>query len=136
MTTKTLLLPLLVLALTGCQPTADEQAAPLMHRIDSLYEHHRDAEALNAIRELRVKYPEAVASRQRALGIWQQASLRLTQEDIGRTGLALTAATEAMGRAGTLGERNRLRLRRDSLQVRYDALCGTARIIMHRQAEK
>jgi hypothetical protein len=125
-----------VFGLTACQPTADEQAAPMMQRIDSLYEHHEDAQTLNAIRELRAKFPEAVKSRRRALKIWQQASLRMAQEDIGRTDSALRATTEALGRSSSLGERNRLRVRRDSLQIRFDALCGTVRVIQHRQQEK
>lgn len=133
---RTLLFSVAVFCLSACQPTADEQAAPMMQRIDSLYEHHEDAQALNAIRELRAKFPEAVKSRQRALKIWQQASLRMTQEDIGQTDSALKATTEALGRSSSLGERNRLRVRRDSLQIRFDALCGTARVIQHRQQEK
>ena len=120
----------------SCQPSADEQAARGMHRIDSLYANHDYQGTLNAIRQLRDEYPQAVKSRQKALKIWQEASLKMTQQDIGRTDSALQAATAQWSAERNIGRRNRLRARVDSLQVRYDALCGTVRVIHRRQAEK
>ena len=70
----------------SCQPSADEQAARAMHRIDSLYDSHDYQGTLNAIRQLRDEYPKAVKSRQKALKIWQEASLKMTQQDIGPAG--------------------------------------------------
>lgn len=107
-----------------------------MHRIDSLYASHDYQGTLNAIRQLRDEYPQAVKSRQKALKIWQEASLKMTQQDIGRTDSALQAATAQWSAERNIGRRNRLRARVDSLQVRYDALCGTVRVIHRRQAEK
>lgn len=68
--------------------------------------------------------------------IWQEASLKMAQNDIGRTDSALQATIQQYNEAKSFGDKNRLRVKRDSLQVRYDALCGTVRIIHHRQAEK
>lgn len=131
---KLLLLSVLALAVS-CQPSDDEKARPAMARVDSLFSRKDYARTLAAIKELRAKHPGAVESRRRALKIWQEASLLMTQEDIGKTDSALQATKAAYGLATDLGEKNRLRVRRDSLQVRYDALCGTVRVIRRRQRE-
>ncbi len=131
--------PVLLLAcmacLTACQPSADEMAEPLMQRIDSLYQHHDYPATLSAIRDLRANYPKAVESRRRALKIWQEASAKMTQQDIARTDSALQATVQQLEHATGLLQQNMLRARRDSLQIRYDALCGTVRIIHQRQKE-
>ncbi len=106
-----------------------------MARIDSLYAAGQYGQTLNAIKELRAKHPHAVESRKRALEIWQEASLKMTQADIARTDSALQAAIAAFDTAQTIAERNQLGVRRDSLQVRYDALCGTVRVIHKRIKE-
>lgn len=132
---KILVLPLALLLLAACQPSEDEKAAPLMHRIDSLYQAHDYPGTLNAIRLLRDDHPKAVESRKRALKIWQEASLKMTQDDIARTDSALQATNRLLQHETRLLQRNQLRVRRDSLQVRYDALCGTVRVIHQRQKE-
>ena len=121
--------------LAACQPSADEKAQPLMQRIDSLYQHHDYPATLNAIRDLRANHPKAIKSRQRALKIWQEASAKMAQADIARTDSALQATLTQIEQATSLQEQNRLRARRDSLQIRYDALCGTVRVIRQRQQE-
>lgn len=124
-----------VVGLVSCKPSADEKAVPAMQAIDSLYQRGEYQKTLNAIRELRENHPKAVESRKRALKLWQEASLKMTQEDIARTDSALQVANKAFDAATNIGERNRLGVRRDSLQVRYDALCGTVRVIHRRQKE-
>lgn len=119
----------------ACEPSADEKAAPVMQVIDSLYQNGEYQKTLNTIRELRANYPDAVESRKRALKIWQEASLKMAQEDIARTDSALQATTRAFEAATNIGKRNLLGVKRDSLQVRYDALCGTVRMIHKRQKE-
>ena len=133
---KLFIIMAVVLGLVSCQQTEDEKAAPLMQRIDSLYRAGNYSATLNAITQLRANHPKAVESREKALKIWQEASLKMAQADIGRTDSALQATIWQYNAAQTFGENNRLRVKRDSLQVRYDALCGTVRIIHHRQAEK
>ena len=124
-----------LVALAACQPSPDEVAQPLMQRIDSLYEHHDYTGTLNAIRQLRADHPKAVESRKRALKIWQEASAKMAQEDIGRTDSALQATLQQISGETNLYRKNMLRARRDSLQIRYDALCGTVRVIKQRQQE-
>lgn len=121
--------------MASCGRSEDEKAAPLMHRIDSLYQAGDYPSALNAVTLLRAKFPKAIESRKRALTIWQDASLKMTQEDIGRTDSALQAVTRQFDAETDIGRRNRLGVLRDSLQVRYDALCGTVRVIHQRQKE-
>lgn len=122
--------------LMACQPTDEQRAQPLMTRIEQLYAAGRYQAVLDSITQLRLRHPRAVKARLRALALWQEASLRLAQQDIARTDSALQAAIAAYNQAGTIRARNEIRLRRDSLQVRYDVLVGTVRVIHRRQQEK
>lgn len=133
---KATLLTLAAMALmASCQKTEDEKAASLMNKIDSLYKAGNYQTTLNAITRLRANHPKAVESREKALKIWQDASLKMTQAEIGRTDSALQATIAQYGAEKDLYRKNMLRVKRDSLQVRYDALCGTVRVIHKRQAE-
>lgn len=124
------------LLLASCQFSPDEQAARALQRIDSLYASHNYQATLNAIRQLRDQYPRAIKAREKALKIWQEASLKMTQQEIGLTDSALQAVTAQWKTEQNIGRRNRLRAMVDSLQVRYDALCGTVRVIHRRQREQ
>ena len=130
-----LLLLLLLATLTACEQTADEKAEPLMEEIETLYEQGQYQLVLDSITSLRRQFPEAVEARKRALTLWQGASLKLTQADIARTDSALQVAIRQFNEARTIRERNFIGIRRDSLQIRYDALCGTVRVIHKRQQE-
>ena len=133
---KATLLTLAAMALmASCQKTEDEKAASLMNKIDSLYKAGNYQATLNAITRLRANHPKAVESREKALKIWQDASLKMTQAEIGRTDSALQATIAQYGAEKDLYRKNMLRVKRDSLQARYDALCGTVRVIHKRQAE-
>lgn len=123
------------LLLASCQPSPDEQAVRALQRIDSLYASHNYQATLNAIRQLRDQYPRAIKAREKALKIWQEASLKMTQQEIGLTDSALQAVTAQWKTEQNIGRRNRLRAQIDSLQVRYDALCGTVRVIHRRQRD-
>jgi hypothetical protein len=124
-----------VLLLMACGQTADEKAAPLLSRIETLYGSGKYQTALDSIKKLRVKYPEAIESRKRALKIWQEASLKMTQDDIGKTDSALQATIREWKTTKSLYRKNLLSVKRDSLQVRYDALCGTVRVIHKKEKE-
>ena len=133
---KATLLTLAAMALmASCQKTEDEKAASLMNKIDSLYKAGNYQATLNAITRLRANHPKAVESREKALKIWQDASLKMTQAEIGRTDSALQATIAQYGAEKDLYRKNMLRVKRDSLQVRYDALCGTVSVIHKRKAE-
>ena len=81
--------------LMACQPTDEQRAQPLMTQIEQLYAAGRYQAVLDSITQLRLQHPRAVKARQRALVLWQEASLRLAQQDIARTDSALQAAIAA-----------------------------------------
>ncbi len=114
----------------------EEKAVPLLSKIESLYREGHYQAALDSIVQLREKYPTAINARKKALVIWQDASLKKAQDDIAKTDSALQATTSQYNEAKTFHDKNLLRVKRDSLQTRYDALCGTVRIIHKRQQER
>ncbi len=126
----------LAVVLVSCGRSEKDGAAQLMAQIEQLYADGHYQETLDSITSLRQRYPREVEARRKALVVWQNASLRLAQEDIGRTDSALQATIAEMNAATTIADRNRIGVRRDSLQVRYDVLVGTVRVIHHRQKEK
>lgn len=122
--------------LLSCGPTESDNAAELVAQIEQLYADGKYQTVLDSITSLRQRYPKEVEARRRVLPIWQDASLRITQADIARTDSALQATIAEMEAAKTIRERNFIGIRRDSLQVRYDVLVGTVRVIHRRQQEK
>lgn len=126
---------LLASLLVACKQSEDKKARALLQKIEHLYASGNYQAALDSIRRLRRDFPQAVESRRRALVLWQEASLKATQQDIARTDSALQAETARYQQAKTLRERNFIGIKKDSLQIRYDALCGTVRVIHRRQRE-
>ena len=122
--------------LLSCGPTESDNAAELVAQIEQLYADGKYQTVLDSITSLRQRYPKEVEARRRVLPIWQDASLRIAQADIARTDSALQATLAEMEAAKTIRERNFIGIRRDSLQVRYDVLVGTVRVIHRRQQEK
>ena len=64
-----------------------------------------------------------------------RASLKAAQQDIALTDSALQAVTAQMQAETRIYERNMLGVKKDSLQVRYEALIGEVRIIRKRMEE-
>lgn len=122
--------------LLSCGPTESDNAAALVAQIEQLFADGKYQTVLDSITSLRQRYPKEVEARRRVLPIWQDASLRIAQADIARTDSALQATIAEMEAAKTIRERNFIGIRRDSLQVRYDVLVGTVRVIHRRQQEK
>lgn len=122
--------------LLSCGPTEGDNAVALVAQIEQLYADGKYQTVLDSITSLRQRYPKEVEARRRVLPIWQDASLRIAQADIARTDSALQATIAEMEAAKTIRERNFIGIRRDSLQVRYDVLVGTVRVIHRRQQEK
>lgn len=122
--------------LLSCGPTESDHAAALVAQIEQLYADGKYQTVLDSITSLRQRYPKEVEARRRVLPIWQDASLRIAQADIARTDSALQSTIAEMEAAKTIRERNFIGIRRDSLQVRYDVLVGTVRVIHRRQQEK
>lgn len=134
---KVMLTIALVLAFVACtqRTTEDDKAAQLLEKIEKLNREGAYAAALDSITSLRKQFPRAVKARRRALEIWQEASLKMTQDDIGRTDSALQAVTRLMKAETNIYKRNMLGVKRDSLQARYEGLIGTVRVI-HKKMEE
>lgn len=134
---KMMLTIALVLAFAACtqRTTEDDEAARLLEKIETLNREGAYVAALDSITSLRQQFPRAVNARRRALEIWQEASLKMTQDDIGRTDSALQAVTRQMEAETNIYKRNMLGVKRDSLQARYEGLIGTVRVI-HKKMEE
>lgn len=122
-----------LMLLAGCGNKESELAQQMLQSIESQYAKGEYQVVLDSIKKLREKFPEAVEQRKKALEIWQEASLKITQADIAVTDSALQAVARQMQAATDIATRNKLGVIRDSLQVRYEALCGTVRVIHKRQ---
>lgn len=128
-------LPILILALllAGCAKTDDEKAAPLLAKINALYKSGNYRETLDSIVALRERYPKAVESRREALKVWQEASLKMAQDDVAHTDILLQQTTREWQDETDLRRKNQLKVRVDSLQARYEAMCGVVKMIRLRQ---
>lgn len=127
---------LLILIAISCSQSEDEKATLLMSQIDSLYAQKKYHETLDSIVSLRTNYPKAVKSRKKALRIWRDASLKLAQKDIAQTDSALQNTLRLIDGETNLYQANMLRAKRDSLQARYEAMCGVVRMIRSKQGKE
>lgn len=132
---KYLLTIMLIVTFAGCTESDDQKAAPMLAKIDSLYEKGRYKEVLDSIVSLRTTYPSAVETRKKALVIWQNASLKIAQKDVARTDVMLQETLRKIEAETDLGKANLLRVKRDSLKARYEAMCGVVKMIHMRQKE-
>lgn len=129
---------LVIIAVTfvACAQTEDSKALSMLSKIEELYERGAYRQALDSITSLREKYPMAIQARKQALAIWQNASLEMAQLDIARTDSALQAILTSIPLENNLYKANMLRVKRDSLKARYDAMCSVVRMIRVRQKQK
>lgn len=129
---------LVIIAVTfvACAQTEDSKALSMLSKIEELYERGAYRQALDSITSLREKYPMAIQARKQALAIWQNASLKMAQLDIARTDSALQAILTSIPLENNLYKVNMLRVKRDSLKARYDAMCSVVRMIRVRQKQK
>ena len=130
-----IILAAMAFLLTACDDSGSKEAQAMLDNISTLHDNGHYAEALDSIKSLRQRFPKAIKQREQALEIWQDASLRLARQDIAITDSALMAVEKQMANATDIAIRNMLGVRRDSLKIRYEALCGTVRVILKRQQE-
>lgn len=127
---------IIIMALAGCAKTDDEKAQPLLAKINTLYAGGKYREALDSIVVLRDRYPKAVVARTEALRIWQDASLKMAQADVAATDNRLQEVEQELRTTTDRYRRNMLGVKRDSLQARYEAMCGVVRMIRMRQKQR
>ena len=127
---------IIIMALAGCAKTDDEKAKPLLAKINTLYAGGKYREALDSIVVLRDRYPKAVVARTEALRIWQDASLKMAQADVAATDNRLQEVEQELRTTTDRSRCNMLGVKRDSLQARYEAMCGVVRMIRMRQKQR
>ena len=135
---------------SSCGEKEDPELTTMMQQIRDAYENHHDQECIDSIQSLRERFPNAIEARKECLTLFQNASLRIAEEDLARTDSALEAVkteyqhlkknVDAHRAAlnATAQEMTALTLKkmeRDSLQTRFDALCLEIRLIHKRQKE-
>lgn len=120
---------------TACAKTDDEKAQDLLAQIDQLYAKGKYKETLDSITVLRDRFPMALESRRKALVVWQKASLAMAQKDVANTDIRLQEVAQQIEETTDRLTRNMLLVKRDSLQARYEAMCGVVRMIHARQKQ-
>ena len=120
---------------TACAKTDDEKAQDLLAQIDQLYAKGKYKETLDSITVLRDRFPMALESRRKALVVWQKASLAMAQKDVANTDIRLQEVARQIEETTDRLTRNMLAVKRDSLQARYEAMCGVVRMIHLRQKQ-
>ena len=122
-----------LLTLASCGNKEEDKAQSLYSEIEHLYQAGNYQATLDSIKVLREKYPKAIEQRKKSLTLWQDANIKLAQQDIAVTDSALQVVIAQMNAATDIATRNKLRLKRDSLQVRYDTQCAVVRAVRMKQ---
>lgn len=129
MKTNIAIVAMALLTLASCGKKEEDKAQSLFSEIENLYQAGNYQATLDSIKVLREKYPKAIELRKKSLTLWQDANIKLAQQDIAVTDSALQVVIAQMNAATDIATRNKLRLKRDSLQVRYDTQCAVVRAV-------
>lgn len=122
-----------LLTLASCGNKEEDKAQSLYSEIENLYQAGNYQATLDSIKVLREKYPKAIELRKKSLTLWQDANIKLAQQDIAVTDSTLQVVIAQMNAATDIATRNKLRLKRNSLQVRYDTQCAVVRAVRMKQ---
>jgi hypothetical protein len=147
---KTVLIALAAVLLSACRDSKQQAADSMLQRAGELFEHGQYDRALIVIDSLRQVYPGAIETRKKALTLQQNVELKRSQEELASVDSALQAVKhdyeyqrqkvekdkqQLRATAQELTMLTRTRVRRDSLQTRFDALCAKIRYIHKKQKE-
>lgn len=140
-----------VMALTLCACGGEERnAEKLLKECENLYTAKNYDAALSLTDSLRRTYPDAVEVRKKAFVLYQNIELDRAQAELSVTDTALQAVVKdyyrldsvvKMHKAGGVAQAEELtlltrtRMRRDTLQVRFDVLCAKIRYIKEKMKE-
>lgn len=133
MKTNIAIVAMVLLTLASCGNKEEDKAQSLYSEIENLYQTGNYQAALDSIKVLRKKCPKAIELRKKSLTLWQDANIKLAQQDIAVTDSALQVVIAQMNATTDIATRNQLRLKRDSLQVRYDTQCAVVRAVRMKQ---
>ena len=139
-----------VVLLSACQDSKQQEAEVMLKKADQLFRERQYDRALITIDSLRKVYPGAIETRKQALRLQQDIELKRSQEELAVVDSVLQIVRrdyeeqkqevekdkEALrATAEELTRLTRTRVRRDSLQTRYDVLCAKIRYIHKKQKE-
>ncbi len=133
MKTNIAIVAMALLTSASCGNKEEDKAQSLYSEIENLYQAGNYQATLDSIKVLREKYPKAIELRKKSLTLWQDANIKLAQQDIAVTDSALQVVIAQMNATTDIATRNKLRLKRDSLQVRYDTQCAVVRAVRMKQ---
>jgi len=141
---------LATLAFAACRDNKQQQANLMLDRANQLFAEQKYDRALIVIDSLREVYPGAIDTRKRALRLQQDIELKRSQEELAVVDSALEAVKhdyeyqrqkvekdkqQLRATADELTMLTKTRVRRDSLQTRFDVLCAKIRYIHKKQKE-
>lgn len=141
---------LAAIVLAACQDNKQQAAEQMLEKANQLFTEQKYDRALIVIDSLRQVYPGAIDTRKRALRLQQDIELKRSQEELAIVDSALQAVRhdyeyqrqkvekdKAALRAtpDELTMLTKTRVRRDSLQTRFDVLCAKIRYIHKKQKE-
>jgi hypothetical protein len=139
-----------VIALTSCQDNNQQAAVQMLEKADQLFREQQYDRALIVIDSLRKVYPTAVETRKQALRLQQDIELKRSQEELAIVDSMLEAVKhdyvyqkqkvekdkqELRATPEELTMLTKTRVKRDSLQTRFDVLCAKIRYIHKKQKE-
>ena len=132
------------ITLASCSDGKKEEARSILNQAKEQFEKGKYDRTLELIDSLRHSHPEAIEERKEALTLFQDASEKQAQQQICSTDQKLQKTTMELGKlqtaanehkrngnatAAELDKLTRLRLKKDSLQARFDTQCATVRMI-------
>lgn len=148
----TIIITLLVtIVLASCQDSRQQGAEQMLDKANQLFKEQSYDRALIVIDSLRKVYPSAIEARKQALSLQQNIELKRSQEELALVDSALQAVKhdyeyqkqrvekdkqELRATPEELTMFTKTRVRRDSLQTRFDVLCAKIRYIHKKQKEQ
>ena len=138
---------LLVVTLMACGNDTQKEAEQLLKQANSMLEQKQYDRALTSLDSLRRLYPNSVDMRRQALKLRQNIELKRSQAEAVEGLNTLIDyryqqqkvekdKQELRATAEELTMLTRTRMRRDSLQTRFDVLCAKIRYIHKKQKEQ
>jgi len=139
---------MLLLLLTSCQDSRKKEAESMLQKADQLFKEQKYDRALIVIDSLRKVYPEAIEARKQALTLQQNIELKRSQEELVVLDSLLQAVKldyenqkqkvekdkeQLKATPEELTRLTKTRVKRDSLQTRFDVLLAKVRYIHQKQ---
>lgn len=150
LTFKSLMLLVGIVFCVCCGNSVEQRADDLLQQANGLFKEGKCEEALAIIDSLRKTYPEAIMARKQALRLYQDVELARAQKDLEKVDSELAQAkdkyeqlrieaekskVEGKATAEQLTNLTYMRIKRDSLQTRFDMQCAKIKYIHKKQKE-